>query len=355
MTGRDTAAIQRVLLVVLILNLAVAAAKLILGFATASISMVADGFHSITDGASNVVGLVGTRLAGRPADASHNYGHEKFETLAALAIGALVALTAWEILENSIDRIISGGAPNVSSLSFAVMGATILINLAVTTYESRRGRELKSEVLLADALQTRSDIFVSLGVIISLVATQLGFPILDVAMALVITVLIGLSAFRILRHSAATLLDAAALDPEEVRRVVESVPGVESSHKIRTRGQGSGRIYADLHIQVPAALRLDQAHVIGHLVEETLRKELGLTDVVVHVEPPVGHRTTWLPKDETGQELSEHTTSGGTDSLPPVGQNSANEKTLPTEPRLSGDANRSAPETRDSSMEQHNE
>lgn len=295
MSTRNTAAIQRVLVQVLVLNLAVAVAKLALGTSTNSISMVADGFHSLTDGTSNIVGLIGTYIAARPADVTHPYGHRKFETFAALIIGGLVALTAWEILESSIGRLLHGGAPEVSPLSFTVMGATIVINLIVTTYESRRGRQLKSEVLLADSLQTRSDIFVSLGVIISLIASARGYPILDVGMALLITAIIGWSAYQILRHSADALLDAAALDPETVREVVEQVPGVESAHKIRTRGRSDGDIYADLHIQVPADLRLDQAHVIGHLVQEALHRDLGLTDVVVHVEPPLGHRTDWTP------------------------------------------------------------
>ncbi|HBY92968.1 MAG TPA: cation transporter [Chloroflexi bacterium] len=294
MTTRDTGAIQRVLLQVLVLNLAVAIAKLVLGASTGSISMVADGFHSLTDGTSNVVGLVGTRIAGRPADESHPYGHQKFETFAALIIGGLVALTAWEILQSSVGRLLHGGAPDVSPLSFAVMGVTILVNIGVTTYESHRGRRLNSEVLLADALQTRSDIFVSLGVITSLIASALGFPILDVGMALLITAIIGWSAYQILHHSADALLDAAALDPDVVREVVEQVPGVESVHKIRTRGS-DGKMYADLHIQVSADLRLDQAHVIGHLVQEALHHDLGLTDVVVHVEPPIGHHTSWAP------------------------------------------------------------
>lgn len=302
MTTRNRRAIQQVLLQVLGLNLTVAGAKLFLGASIGSISMVADGFHSLTDSTSNVVGLIGTYVAARPADVSHPYGHQKFETLAALIIGGLVALTAWEILQSSVGRLLHGGAPEVSPLSFAVMGITILVNIGVTTYESRRGRQLKSEVLMADALQTRSDIFVSLGVIASLVASALGYPILDVGMALLITAIIGWSAYQILRHSADALLDAAALDPERVRQVAEQVPGVESAHKIRTRGRSDGKMYADLHIQVPADLRLDQAHVIGHLVQEALRRDLGLTDVVVHVEPPVGHRTSWMPDAPAGGE-----------------------------------------------------
>jgi cation diffusion facilitator family transporter len=288
MMERDIGAIQRVLLQVLVLNLLVAGAKLFLGVTTGTISMVADGFHSLTDGASNVVGLIGIRIAGRPADQSHNYGHQKFETLAALIIGGLLALTAWEILQSSIDRLLWGGTPTVTPLSFAVMLVTIVINIAVTTYETRQGRALNSEVLLADAMQTRSDIFVSLAVIVSLVASSLGYSLLDVGVALLITAIIAWSSYQVMRHSADALLDTAVLDPEEIQRVVAQVPGVESSHKIRTRGR-DGLIYADLHIQVRADMRLDEAHRLGHQVADVLRQEFPIADVVIHVEPPVGH------------------------------------------------------------------
>lgn len=291
---KRTETVRRVLVGILGLNVLVAVAKLIVGWLTGSISMVADGFHSLTDGASNVVGLIGISLAARPPDETHPYGHQKFETFAALIIGALLATTAWEVLNRSIERLRGGGAPEVTTLSFAVMIVTICINLGVTIYERRRGEELGSEILKADATHTQSDVFASLGVIVSLIATRLGYPVADVVMALLITIAIAYAAFNIIRHSADTLLDSAAFSPEQVRAVAETVAGVQSVHKVRTRGQPD-RAYADLHVQVRPDLRIDQAHVIGHKVQERLRDEFGFRDVVVHVEPPEGHTTDWQP------------------------------------------------------------
>ena len=108
--------VRRVLGVVLVLNLAVAAAKLVVGWLSSSISMVADGFHSLTDGASNVVGLIGMSIADRPPDEDHPYGHRKFETLAALIIGALLSLTAWEVLKSLTHRLREGGEPEVTGM-----------------------------------------------------------------------------------------------------------------------------------------------------------------------------------------------------------------------------------------------
>lgn len=277
-------AVRRVLAGVLVLNLAVAGAKLAVGWLIGSLSMVADGFHSLTDSASNVVGLVGISLAARPPDADHPYGHRKFETLSALFIGALLALTAWEVLKSCFERLHSGSAPQVTAASFVVMVATMIVNLAVTIWERRRGRALASDVLLADAAHTGSDVYVSLGVILSLVAARWGYPQVDLVAAAAITVVIAQAAFRIVWRSAGLLVDPAAIPAQRIREIALAVPGVEGIHKVRTRGRPADG-QADLHIQVPPHLRIDEAHRIGHQVVDRLREELAIHDVVVHVEP----------------------------------------------------------------------
>ncbi len=291
--GRDPRhrTVRRILAVVLVLNLAVAAAKLVVGWMIDSIGMLADGFHSLTDSASNVVGLVGISLAARPPDDDHQYGHRKLETLSALFIGGLLAMTAWEVLLSCVERLRTGSVPEVTAASFVVMGLTLVVNLAVSTYEGRRAGALRSEILAADAAHTRSDVLVSLGVIASLLATRLGYPQMDVVAALVVTVVIGRAAFGILHRSAGLLADVAVVPAQHIREIALAVPGVESVHKIRTRGlPHSG--HADLHVQVRPDLRIDQAHAIGHQVADRLRRELGLRDVVTHLEPAGERRET---------------------------------------------------------------
>lgn len=272
-------------MLVLFLNVGVALAKLIVGWLTSSISMVADGFHSLTDGASNVVGLIAMSIARRPPDEDHPYGHRKFETLAALIIGGLLALTAWEVLKSSFERLREGGEPQVTTLSFVVMGVTIAINLAVATWESRAARKYESHLLHADSAHTRSDVFSSLAVIASLIAARIGYPQLDVIAALLITAVIAMAAFRILRGSGLLLTDTAILPASQIEAVALQVPGVLSVHKIRSR-KGPRGGHADLHVQVDAELPLNEAHDIGHQVAGRLREKLGLPDVLVHVEPP---------------------------------------------------------------------
>ena len=159
------ASVSRVLRRVFLLNLLVAVAKIALGYYTGAISVLSDGFHSLTDTASNVVALVGVRIARQPPDADHPYGHRKFETMASLGILLFLLIVLVQVLWAAAERLVSGGAPLVTALSFAVMGATFLINLGVVIYERREGYRLSSEVLVADSHHTQSDLLTSATVI----------------------------------------------------------------------------------------------------------------------------------------------------------------------------------------------
>ena len=142
--------VSRVLYRVLFANLAVALAKIVLGYATGAISIVSDGFHSLTDSASNVVALVGVSIARRPPDLDHPYGHRKYETMASLAILLFLIIVLVEVLRTAAGRLLTGGSPRVFPEGLALMTATLVVNVFVVAYERREGRRLRSEVLLAD-------------------------------------------------------------------------------------------------------------------------------------------------------------------------------------------------------------
>jgi cation diffusion facilitator family transporter len=277
-------AVNRVLWQTLALNLLVAGAKIAVGLATGAISMLADGFHSAMDASSNVIALIGSTIAGQPPDSNHPYGHQKYETFATLGIGLLLLFTSWNVLKSVLARLFEGGSPEVTALSFGVMLVTLAINLAVSSYERHKGKLLHSSLLLADADHTRSDIFVSLSVIISLVAVQLGWLWMDALVALVIVFVIGRTGWQIVRRASEVLSDCAVTDAAQVEKIVTSVEGVQSCHKIRSRGTDHAT-HLDLHIQVDGRMPLAQAHYLGHQAEDRLRQKLGITDVIVHVEP----------------------------------------------------------------------
>ncbi|HII79199.1 MAG TPA: cation transporter [Methanosarcina sp.] len=285
--------VQQVLVIVLFLNLAVAFAKIIYGTLSGALSMTADGYHSLFDGVSNIVGLIGSFIAARPPDKEHPYGYQKYETVTSIFIALLLLFVGFEIFRNALDRFLIRSVPEVTAISFLVILGTMCINYLVTHYEYGQGISLRSQVLIADSMHTKSDIYVSLSVIVSLAAVKLGFPLLDPVIALLISFLIFRAGFRIMKESYRVLLDMSRLEEEDICSLVIGVEGVLGCHKIRTRG-GMGDIRIDMHVLVKADLPLEEAHLISHNVSKTLKAEYkDITDVVVHLEPasPQGSNT----------------------------------------------------------------
>jgi cation diffusion facilitator family transporter len=280
-------AVARVLIRVLVLNLAVALAKIGFGYASGAISILSDGFHSLTDSASNAVGLVGVRAAGRPPDADHPYGHRKYETVAAAAVTIFLVLIIVEVLRNAFNHLSGRAAPvEISIASFVVMAVTVVINLIVIAYESREAKRLASEMLLADATQTRGDVWTSLTVIAALVGARLGIPILDPLAAIFVAGFIGYAGFQIARATTGILSDRIVIADSDLEHVVMSVPGVIGCHRIRTRGS-SDHVFLDLHVWLPADMPLTEAHDLSHVVKDRLMaKYPQIADAVIHIEPP---------------------------------------------------------------------
>lgn len=285
-TSKRTARIRRVLWTVLALNVAVALAKLVWGLATGSAAMQADGFHSLFDGTSNIVGLVGMGFAGRPADRNHPYGHTKYETYASAVIGAMLLFAAYRIGSTAIDGLSAGGGDvEVNATSFVVMVVTLAVNLFITVWERREGRTHGSEILIADASHTASDALVSIGVIIGLGFVAYGYPLADPIVALLVAGAIIYTAWGVFKQAGSTLSDTARLDPQEVCAVATDVPGVLGCHHVRSRGLES-EIYVDLHIQVDPSKSVAEGHAIAEQVERVVCGRFsGVADVIVHLEP----------------------------------------------------------------------
>jgi len=277
--------IRRILIYILILNWGVAAAKLFYGWLTRSASMTADGFHSFSDGASNIIGLFGIWVASRPVDQSHPYGHKKYETLTSVAISALLFLVCLNVVREGVIRFLHPVIPKVDVKSFLVMGVTLAINIAVMIYERKRGRALRSDILISDALHTRADILTSTSVIITLIGIKMGYPILDPIASLIIAVFIGYAAVDIFRESSRVLSDGVAIREEEIEKVVLNIKGVKEVHQVRSRGRPDD-IHVDLHVLVDPEMHVHRAHHLSYAIENKIKRDLrGVTDVVVHMEP----------------------------------------------------------------------
>ena len=285
MTDRYTSVV-RVLNGILVLNLLVAGAKILLGVATGAVSVLSDGFHSLTDSASNIVALIGVSVARRPPDHNHPYGHRKYETMASVGILLFLLLVLVQVVRAAVARLQDGSVPQVPAVGFGIMVATLAVNIFVVWFEGREGRRLNSEVLRADARHTRSDVLTTCAVILALVGVRLGDPLADPVAALLVAGFILHACWQIAQEASRILSDEVVFAEDDVRDVVESVAGVLGCEKIRTRG-AVDHVFMDLHVWVDGSTPLSHAHDISHVVKDNLLGRFPqLADVVIHIEPP---------------------------------------------------------------------
>ena len=288
--GEDAAArgaeVTRVLKGVLWLNLSVVALKLVAFVSSQALSVVAEAVHSSLDASNNVFALWIARVATRAPDEDHPYGHAKFETLGALVLVGFLSITVFELLRRSIGRLISGELPDArgTPLALVVMVVSIVVGLGVTVWEARRGRELGSHILLADAAHTRSDVLTTAAVLAGLVAIRAGYGQVDPWITIAVAVIIARTGWQIVRETVPVLVDERAVEPERIQRVAEAVPQVESCYRIRSRGR-PGQMFAEVTIAVAGELDVKRSHEIADEVERRADPALGAHEVVVHVEP----------------------------------------------------------------------
>jgi cation diffusion facilitator family transporter len=192
-----------------------------------------------------------------------------------------------EVLRTAINSLVGRSAPpDISMTGFVVMLGTVAINLIVIRYESRAAKRLGSELLLADALQTRGDVWTSLTVIAALAGARLGLPILDPLAALLVAAFIGRAGYQIASATTPILSDRVVISESDLERVVLGVPGVVGCHHIRTRGS-TDHVFLDLHVWLPPDMPLVDAHALSHVVKDRLMSRFPqIVDAIIHIEPP---------------------------------------------------------------------
>lgn len=271
---------------VLVLNLVVVAIKVIVGVRTGALSVLGAALESSLDLMNNVVGMILVTIAARGPDETHPYGHAKFETLGALAIVTFLSISCFELLREGIVQLRRAHSPaSPSTLEIALIVLTLAVNVLVVVYERRRGRELSSEFLVADAAHTHSDLYVTLLAIASLALTRLGFGALDPVLAVLVALIIAWNGYQILKETIPILVDERGLDSADVRRLVERIPRIAEVRSVRSRAGASGIVFAEVTVGVDGSTSVTDAHAIADEVEERIAAALGASEVIVHVEP----------------------------------------------------------------------
>ncbi|MDS3859745.1 cation diffusion facilitator family transporter [Thermosynechococcaceae cyanobacterium BACA0444] len=278
--------VQRVLWLTLWLNIFVMLLKAGIGIATNSLSLQADALHSLTDGASNVLGLFTMRLANPHPDRDHPYGHQKFEALGALGIAAFLGMACFEILQSAVERITQQSSQvKLSASELWLLLLVLGVNIFVTVYERREGIRLGSRILVADAYHTLSDIWVTIAVLTGLVGIwAFNWQWLDIALAFPVAGLVFYSGWRVLRGNIPWLVDEMAIAPEAIHQVVMGVPGVVNCHDIASRGLVGRQVFIEMHLIVETN-SLEDAHEITEIIEARLQEVFPPARVMIHMEP----------------------------------------------------------------------
>jgi len=274
--------VLRVILIEGFANLVVLVVKLGVGMATGSLAVLGDAVHSLTDVMNNVVAWFVMQHSLKPADSQHPYGHRKFETIAVFALAALLAVLAFELVMRAVTR--EAAAIATGPVELALMLGVLATNIVVSTWQRGWAKRLQSDLLLADANHTLSDVLITASVIAGWQLSAMGWVWVDQAAALGVAALILYLAYGLFKRTLPVLLDERAIKADELRETVAGVDGVRAVRRVRSRWIGSARA-VDLVIEVDADLPTASAHEIADRLEDLLAERFDVYDVSVHVEP----------------------------------------------------------------------
>ena len=281
---------SRAAAVSIISNTTLIALKLAAGLITGSVAILTEAIHSSVDLAASFIAYFSVRQAETPADASHRYGHEKFENMAAAAEGVLILIGSGVIVYAALRSLILGPQLESLGLGIGVVAFATVVNLIVSTWLYAQARASQSPALESDAAHLRTDAYTSAGVLVGLALAQAtGAHWLDPAIALAIAAAILVTGLRIVAGSWGVLVDEALPENEQaaIREAIEAFAGrgVVGYHKLRTRRAGARR-YVDLHVQFRSGTSLEDAHGTAHALQDEIARRLpGGTDVLIHLEP----------------------------------------------------------------------
>jgi cation diffusion facilitator family transporter len=282
--------------------------KLVTGLVTGSLAFVAEAVHSGTDLVAALLTLFAVRVAIRPPDRDHQYGHGKAEHLAALAESAFLILVSVAIAAESLRRLIDGDYHGVEATwwAFVVLGFVVALDASRALASRRAANLFKSPAFASNALHFASDLAGSVAVLIGMIFVSAGTPAADAIAALFVAVLVIAAGMRLARQSIDVLMDRAALDADErIRAALATLEEPVELRRSRVR-QAAGRYFADLVVAVPSDAGVTQAHATADDVERVVEQALPGTDVVVHVEP-----------SDAGGDLRERATAAAS-SVPEV-------------------------------------
>lgn len=274
--------VSQVLLIEGCVNVAITLAKTWVGLQSGSAAILADAFHSATDTVNNCLAWLAHRIANKPADASHPYGHRKFEYLAVFVLAVLLCVIAIELVAHAFSHINQPPEQHLSGMW--VLGICIAASGITSLFEGFWAQRLNSKLLDADAKHSLADMGTSLVAMLAWQISVLNMPWLDIVAALFIAILVMYLAIKLFRQTIPVLVDQAVVDDKKVISEAINLPGVISIRQVRSRSTGEGDI-VEIKATVSPYITTKASHHIADEIEAHLVRRFNLLDVIVHIEP----------------------------------------------------------------------
>jgi len=289
----------------ILFNVLLFAAKFSVGTIFASVSITADAVNNLSDAASQIISLISFRIAAKPADREHPFGHGRIEYVASMLVSFLVIYIGIDLFTESIGKILSGEKPEASWVSVGVLGGSILVKLWLALFNRKIGKRIDSSVMRATAVDCISDVISTSAVLIStlilLLAPSLDLN-LDAYMGVIVAGLIIFAGLKILNETKNSILGEAPSDEivEKIYQIVKAEPQALGIHDLVVHNYGPGHVVAALHVEVDGKVDIFRTHDMVDTLERRLRQECGI-EATIHMDPIV-------TDDETVSRLREQVT-----------------------------------------------
>ena len=269
-------------------NIILTILNVIVGIMSGSYALVSEGAHTLSDVITSIIAYVGFSIGQKPADKEHPIGHGRAEAISGLVIVVFLALVAYEIITGAIDKLIHPGLIRVPDIYAAIMAVFgIFVNYIISEYIIQIGKEIKSPALIADGKHQKTDIFSSIAILIGVVVSNIGYPILDPIIGLLIGLLIVKTAYGIAKENIDNIMGKVPSQDliNRIKYIADNTRGAHNTHNIKVDYFGPyATVY--LHIEVNGNLTLSDSHKIVHTVENNILKEIPeVKSVMVHACP----------------------------------------------------------------------
>lgn len=272
----------------IICNILLCAAKGLIGFLAGSVSIIADALNNLSDAASNVISLLGFKLASKPADPEHPYGHGRYEYLSGLAVAVIIVVIGVELIQSSLDKVLNPTPTEFNTVVAVILILSILVKFWMAVFNRTIGKRISSTTLEATAVDSRNDVIATAVVLVcAIISSQTGID-LDGWVGIAVGIFIVYSGIQLMRETVSPLLGKAA-EPEVVAHIqkkIMSYPGVLGTHDLMVHDYGPGRQFASAHVEMAAEADPMESHDLIDNIEQDFKNDEGLI-VTLHYDPIV--------------------------------------------------------------------